>query len=214
MNSWTNITTRVSSPNWISISARRNCLEHTNKGWLHPPHLVAYLSHPETREVVRPTLPASDRIPIDERYFDVVRDGMRLVMEQGTGRLAQIPGIPSGGKTGTAQAPGGMMDHSVFIMFAPFDDPKIAIAVQCENAGFGGQCAAPIASLMAELYLKGELPDSYEVKFRMNRAINARSQPLPGQAQTADRGRPLPASVEDATAVVQPQVERDGRGLP
>jgi len=153
-----------------------------NKGALHPPHLVAFLQHPETGEVVPPDLPASEHIPIEERYFEAVREGMRMVMEQGTGRLAQIPGIPSGGKTGTAQAPGGMKDHSVFIMFAPFDEPRIALAVQCENAGFGGECAAPIASLMAELYLKGELPDSYEVKFRMNRALNAKSQALPGES--------------------------------
>jgi penicillin-binding protein 2 len=153
-----------------------------NKGTLQPPHLVAYMQHPDTGEVKSPDIPASENIPIEERYFDAVREGMRMVMEQGTGRLAQIPGIPSGGKTGTAQAPGGMKDHSVFIMFAPFDEPKIALAVQCENAGFGGECAAPIASLMAELYLKGELPDSYEVKFRMNRAMNAKSQTLLGEA--------------------------------
>lgn len=150
-----------------------------NKGTLVTPHLVDSLRQPETGEIVYPDLPPAETIPIQEEYFELVREGMRLVMEQGTGRLAQIPGIPSGGKTGTAQAPGGMKDHSVFIMFAPWDDPEIALAVQCENAGFGGSCAAPIASLMAELYLKGELPDSPEVKFRLNRAKMASSQPLP-----------------------------------
>ena len=149
-----------------------------NKGTLQPPHLVERLVHPETREVVRPPLPEPEQIPIDERYFDIVRDGMRLVMEQGTGAQAQIPGILSGGKTGTAQVSGGMADHSVFVMFAPFDDPQIAIAVQAENAGQGAHVAAPIASLLAEFYLKGELPDSYEMRFRMNRALNARSQEL------------------------------------
>ena len=58
------------------------------------------------------------------------------------------------------------------------DDPQIAIAVQVENAGQGAHAAAPIASLLAEFYLKGELPDSYEMRFRMNRALNARSQEL------------------------------------
>ncbi len=149
-----------------------------NKGTLQPPHLVEKLVHPETGEVVRPPLPEPEQIPIDERYFDVVRDGMRLVREQGTGAQAQIPGILSGGKTGTAQASGGMKDHSVFVIFAPFDDPQIAIAVQAENAGQGAHVAAHIASLLAEFYLKGELPDSYEMRFRMNRALNARSQEL------------------------------------
>jgi penicillin-binding protein 2 len=150
-----------------------------NKGTLLPPHLVQRMVHPETGAVRRPDLPAPERLDLEERYFDAVRQGMRLVMEQGTGRLAQIPDIPSGGKTGTAQASGGMKDHSLFIMFAPWDDPEIALAVQCENAGFGGQCAAPIASLMAELYLKGEIPDSPAKEIRMRRALNARSQPLP-----------------------------------
>ena len=60
------------------------------------------------------------------------------------------------GKTGTAQNPHGK-DHSVFIAFAPKDNPKIAIAVYVENAGFGATYAAPIASLMIEKYLKGEI---------------------------------------------------------
>ena len=156
-----------------------------NKGTLYPPHLVDRLVHPETGEVVRPPLPDPEHIPIDERYFDVVRDGMRLVMELGTGAQAQIPGIPSGGKTGTAQASGGMDDHSVFVLFAPFDDPQIAVAVQAENAGQGAHAAAPIASLLAERYLKGELPESFETWYRMNRALNTRSQELPGDKKIA-----------------------------
>jgi hypothetical protein len=60
------------------------------------------------------------------------------------------------GKTGTAQNPHGA-NHSVFIGFAPKDNPKIAIAVYVENAGFGATYAAPIASLMIEKYLKGEI---------------------------------------------------------
>jgi penicillin-binding protein 2 len=60
------------------------------------------------------------------------------------------------GKTGTAQNPHGK-DHSVFIAFAPKDDPKIAIAVYVENAGFGSTSAAPIASLLIEKYLKGQI---------------------------------------------------------
>ncbi|NBC17202.1 MAG: penicillin-binding protein 2 [Bacteroidetes bacterium] len=150
-----------------------------NKGTLHPPHLVQRMVHPETGAVERPDLPPSERLAIDARYFDAVREGMRRVMEQGTGRLAQIPGIPSGGKTGTAQASGGRKDHSLFVMFAPWDDPEIAVAVQCENAGFGGQCAAPIASLMAELYLKGEIPDTPAKEIRMRRALTARSESIP-----------------------------------
>ena len=117
-------------------------------------HFIRELRHPETGEVIRPTLPAPEELPIEKQYFDLVREGMKGVMEAGTGRSLQVPGVPSGGKTGTAQAPGvGRKDNSVFIMFAPYDNPKIAIAVAVENAGFGATAAGPIATLMAELYL-------------------------------------------------------------
>jgi penicillin-binding protein 2 len=82
---------------------------------------------------------------------------MRRVMEDGTGQWAQIPGIPSAGKTGTAQAPGDAKDHSVFILFAPFEEPRIALAVMVENGGFGATQAAPIASILAEKYLTGSI---------------------------------------------------------
>lgn len=153
-----------------------------NKGTLYAPYMVEELVNPETGERLRPSLPAPEKIPIKEEYFDLVRDGMRLVMEQGTGRLAQIKGITSGGKTGTAQAPGaGRKDNSLFIMFAPWDDPKIAICVEVENAGFGASAAAPIASLMVELYLTGKLPPKSDIRWQ--RAFSASSQPLPGEAE-------------------------------
>ncbi|MCY4206201.1 MAG: penicillin-binding protein 2 [Bacteroidetes bacterium] len=150
-----------------------------NGGVLHPPHLVKYLVNPETNEqIVIPDLPEPVKLEIDSTYMNLVRKGMRLVMEEGTGVMAQIPDIPSAGKTGTAQAPGNFEDHSVFIMFAPFDSPKIAIAVQCENTGDGSQCAAPIASLLAEKFLKGEIPPSWRTSVRMDRALSTKSQTL------------------------------------
>ena len=71
--------------------------------------------------------------------------------------MARIPGIISGGKTGTAQNPHGA-DHAWYIGFAPFDHPKIAIAVLLENAGMGGVKAAPIAGMVMQKYLLGEMP--------------------------------------------------------
>ncbi len=149
-----------------------------NKGQLQPPHLVSKLVHPETGEVIYPMLPAPREIPINKEYFDVVREGMRQVMEAGTGYYLQIPGIPSAGKTGTAQSPGNRKDNSVFIMFAPFDDPQIAIAVEVENAGFGATAAAPIASFMAEQYLTGEISDDPQRQNRLNAVLAVRSQAL------------------------------------
>ncbi len=150
-----------------------------NKGTLYPPHLVTRLEHPETGEVYYPALPAPRKIPIEERHFDVVREGMRMVMEAGTGYWVQIPNIPSAGKTGTAQSPRGK-DDSVFIMFAPYDDPQIAIAVQVENAGFGATAAAPIASFMAEQYLTGRISDDPYRQGRLRALLDVRSDPLPG----------------------------------
>ena len=85
---------------------------------------------------------------------------MQAVIEQpgGTARRAKIDSIAVCGKTGTVENPHGE-DHSVFMAFAPKENPKIAIAVYVENAGFGGAWAAPIASLIIEKYLKGSIKD-------------------------------------------------------
>ena len=76
--------------------------------------------------------------------------------EGGTARRAHVEGIDICGKTGTAQNPHGQ-DNAVFICFAPRENPKIAVAAYIENAGFGGTWAAPIASLLVEKYLNGEI---------------------------------------------------------
>jgi penicillin-binding protein 2 len=88
----------------------------------------------------------------------IIREGMRRVVEEpgGTGSMARISGIVSAGKTGTAENPHGAA-HAWYVGFAPFDHPKIAIAVMLENAGYGGTKAAPIARMVMEKYLFGEL---------------------------------------------------------
>lgn len=89
----------------------------------------------------------------------MVIKGMERVVESGTGTVAQIPGVSIAGKTGTAENPHGK-DHSLFVCYAPVEDPKIAIAVIVENAGFGSTYGAPIASLMMELYLNDTISTS------------------------------------------------------
>ena len=81
---------------------------------------------------------------------------MQAVVERGTGAASRIPGIIMCGKTGTAQNPHGE-NHSVFVAFAPRDNPKIAIAVVVENAGQGASWAAPIASFIVEKYLRDSI---------------------------------------------------------
>ena len=70
-----------------------------------------------------------------------------------------MPGLEVCGKTGTAQNPHGK-DNSVFICFAPKDNPKIAVEAYVENAGFGATWALPVASLMLEKYLNGEISEA------------------------------------------------------
>lgn len=93
-------------------------------------------------------------LAIQQKWFAEVKEGMHRVMQYGTGRWYPIEGISQAGKTGTAQNPHGK-DHAIFIGFAPVEDPKIAVAVVVENAGFGATWACPVASMMMEQYLTG-----------------------------------------------------------
>jgi penicillin-binding protein 2 len=122
-----------------------------NKGYFYTPHLVKGIEDGDIHE--RYTI--RNETGIDSAYFSFVHDAMSDAI-YGTASRAIIPGITLCGKTGTAQNPQGE-DHSVFMAFAPKDNPKIAIAVYVENAGWGGRSAASIASLMIERYLTGEV---------------------------------------------------------
>ena len=85
----------------------------------------------------------------------------------GTAKSARVKGIEICGKTGTAENPHGA-DHSIFIAFAPKENPKIAIAVYVENGGWGSTWAAPIASLMIEKYLTGTVTNTKQEAFILN----------------------------------------------
>ena len=98
---------------------------------------------------------------VDTTQFQKVIHGMWRAVNGGfgsggTASIAAVPGLDICGKTGTAQNPRGA-DNSVFICFAPRENPKIAVAAYVENAGFGATWAAPIASLLVEKYLTGEI---------------------------------------------------------
>jgi len=93
---------------------------------------------------------------VDKKYFPIVFEGMSRVFESGTARASRIEGLNMCGKTGTVENSRGK-DHSIFVGFAPRENPKIAIAVVVENAGFGSIYAAPIFSLLVEQYIKGKI---------------------------------------------------------
>lgn len=132
-----------------------------NGGFYYEPHLVKSIGDdgPLDRFLVK------KETMVDRVHYDCVREGMRKVVNEpgGTARRARIHDIVVAGKTGTAQNPHGE-DHSVFMAFAPYENPKIAIAVFVENAGFGGTWAAPIASLMIEHYLRGDISEESLLK--------------------------------------------------
>lgn len=131
-----------------------------NKGWYYTPHLVDSIEGGDEYNLLDSfKIKHHTLSKIPDSVFEAVQDGMQGVMEFGTGAAAQVPGITVCGKTGTVQNPFGK-DHAFFGAFAPRDNPKIAIAVMCENAGFGASSAAPIASLMIEKYLKDSIPEA------------------------------------------------------
>ena len=126
-----------------------------NRGYYITPHLVRYYGPDSTRNDEFYT---RHETGIPRAYFDIAANGMYDVVHVagGTARRANIVDIDVCGKTGTAQNIG--YDHSVFISFAPKDNPKIAVAVYVENApGGGGYWAAPIASLIIEKYIRGHV---------------------------------------------------------
>ena len=106
-----------------------------NRGWFYSPHFVRAIGEKSNKEVYGD----KNYVMVEQKHFLPVVEGMRRVVNEagGTARRARVKDIVVCGKTGTVQNPHGK-DHSVFIAFAPMDNPKIAIAVFVENAGFGG----------------------------------------------------------------------------
>jgi penicillin-binding protein 2 len=145
-----------------------------NRGFYYMPHAV----HGIGPENMKPDKYLEKHwVTVDTVYFESVVEGMAAVMKPGgTAWGSNIRDLEICGKTGTSQNPHGK-DHSLFIGFAPRNNPKIAIAVIVENAGFGATWAAPMATLMMERYLKGkEEPTS--APHLLNRML-AKPQPQP-----------------------------------
>jgi len=138
-----------------------------NRGHYYTPHLVKGFSDPALEIDQRYT--TKKELSIEPQYYDIVIDGLEKTITRGTGYKAYVPGISICGKTGTSQNnQRDGKDHSVFYAFAPKDNPKIAIAVYVENAGFGGDIAAPIAGLAIEKYLNKEVNRKYSEEQIMN----------------------------------------------
>lgn len=124
-----------------------------NRGYYVRPHVIKAIG---TKDNLNKQYMDRIDVGIRSEYFEPIIQGMVMAATAGTARGAQIEGIQVAGKTGTAQNPHGR-DHSVFALIAPVDDPKIVVFCLVENGGWGASVACPIASLIAEKYLTGEV---------------------------------------------------------
>jgi penicillin-binding protein 2 len=127
-----------------------------NRGHFYTPHIVKQIKGASLDSAL--LKPRSTHI--DPQHYQTVVEGMRWAVNGpgGTCHVANIPDIPVCGKTGTSQNSG--RDHSIFMAFAPMDNPQIALMVFVENGGFGATNAVPIGRLMIQKYLKGNIPPS------------------------------------------------------
>ncbi len=138
------------------------CATVANRGWYKIPHIIK-----DSDQVkIDPKYHERQYTKVDTTQFEAAVQGMWMAVNGGgsaggTAFSAAIPGLDLCGKTGTAQNPRGA-DNSVFICFAPKDNPRIAVAAYIENAGFGATWACPIASLLVEKYLNGQIAPNRE----------------------------------------------------
>ena len=155
------LTTPIQMANFASAIA--------NRGFFYKPHFVKKINNQTNISFEK------NVTSIDKENFEVIIDGMVDVVERGTARIAKIKNINVAGKTGTVEnfiliegEKKQLTDHSTFIAFAPAEDPKIVVSVFVENGYWGSRWAAPIASLIIEKYLTGNV----ERKWLENRMIN------------------------------------------
>jgi penicillin-binding protein 2 len=131
-----------------------------NRGYYYTPHIIKSIED----DPIDSKYTTKHNTTIEPRHFEPVIQGLFDVYNKGTAKFLQVPGLEICGKTGTAEnftkidgVRTQLTDHSIFIAFAPKDNPKIAIAVLVENGYFGARFAGRIASLMIEKYLKGTI---------------------------------------------------------
>lgn len=175
-----------------------------NKGYWITPHLVRGVGEKEGG--IRKELIEKHDTKISSRYFTELYQGMQDAVERGTvNGGAIIPDIAICGKTGTSQNKKGK-DHSIFIAFAPREDPKIAIGVVVENGGFGGSIAAPVASLLIEKYLKHEVKRTAYKEHVMNMTFTTTARQkanVPNVVGPTTTGSTIPA-----TTTTQPKQQK------
>jgi len=175
-----------------------------NRGFYYRPHLIKSIGD---KKIVKPEFTEKISVGVDAKYFEPVIEGMSQAVNRpgGTAYSVKINGIEMAGKTGTAQNPHGE-NHAVFFAFAPRVNPKIAIAVFVENAGYGGVWAAPIASMMVEQYLTDTITMP---KYIQDRIYNGNLMPAVKPVAVKKETTPKEAdTTEKQTPAEQKQAQR------
>jgi len=162
-----------------------------NRGHYFTPHIIKEIKD----DAIPSKYSARHETTIDKRHFEPVIQGLYDVYNKGTANFLKVPGIDICGKTGTAEnftkidsVRTQLTDHSIFIAFAPKDNPKIAMAVFVENGYYGARWAGRIASLMIEKYLKGEVTLKYMEQLVLEKSLEEEyAKPYSGQPFTINQ---------------------------
>ncbi len=163
-----------------------------NKGYYYTPHIIKKING---KEIANEKFTVKRKTTIDAKHFEPVIQGMFNVYNKGTARGIRIKDINIAGKTGTAEnftkidgITTQLTDHSIFVAFAPVEDPKIAIAVFVENGYWGSRWAGRIAGLMIEKYIKGEITEKAMETFVLNGSLEEEyAKPYSGKPFTINR---------------------------
>jgi penicillin-binding protein 2 len=158
-----------------------------NKGYYYTPHIIKKIEG----EIIDKSFRTKHVTTIDKKYFDPIISGLFDVYNFGTASGLRVEGIDICGKTGTAEnfakingKRTQLEDHSIFVAFAPKDNPKIAIAIMVENGGFGSRIAGPIASLMIEKYLRNKITRTDLETRILNTSLQGQYAKLGGLSET------------------------------
>lgn len=161
-----------------------------NKGYYYTPHIIKKIEG----KPIDKKFTTKHVTTINKKYFKPIIDGLFDVYNLGTAYHLKVEGIDICGKTGTAEnfaKIGGkrtqLEDHSIFVAFAPKDNPKIAIAVMVENGGYGATIAGPIASLMIEKYLGHKITRTDLETRILSRSLQGQYAKLGGLSETVKK---------------------------
>jgi penicillin-binding protein 2 len=182
-----------------------------NRGYYYTPHIIKKIEG----EKIDPKFTTKHVTTIDKKYFEPMISGLFDVYNMGTAAGLKVEGIEICGKTGTAEnfakingVRTKLEDHSIFVAFAPKDNPKIAIAVMIENGGFGSVIAGPIASLMIEKYLKGKITRTDLEKRTLERSLQDRYAKLGGLSEVVKKEMRRKDSIAKSKIII-PKVKVD-----